>query len=183
MKPVKIINNIIYIKKGESPTYNCAIKNDRTGIPYRVDSSILNPEIRFTVRSGVYVKPSNFIFDIPLPLTEVIKFSNDSELTNYQNGIYSYDILDYEDMDTGSKEALYRDDNNDFWYHVYVDGGAGDYEKKYEFRLTFPIPRSYTKELESKTYWYEIALFDSEDNYKEVLLEPHEFVVGGSLSE
>lgn len=201
MKPVKVVNNKIYIKQGETPTYDAIVKDDRTGLPFRLDVDIDNAHLLFSIRTGVYIKDNNTIVAVPIELDAFPRFSNKISKINYEEGVYDSDIIidielidlfyevegeiDYsqpkEPANTNEKNFMHRDENGTYWLWVVGVEGVIDRWEKYEFRIVFPILREFTKNLDSKTYWYEIALFG--DNYKEVLLEAHEFIVGGSLSE
>lgn len=193
----KIVNNKIYIGRGETPTYDVLVAN-RDGSPFKIFKTARDVEgdktyIEFVVRKSIYSDDITFRYFIDQSDKKV--FDSDTiilvdsfvglgqpedEFINHLHHTYYIDIVTKEEVNQ------YKYWDTDKW----VD---------YEFRLTFPFQYGDTAHLENKTYWYEVTLMKGvlknplPDNnkefpytsisYKKILQDPIEFILGGSMSE
>lgn len=193
----KIVNNKIYIGRGETPTYDVLVAN-RDGSPFKIFKTARDVEgdktyIEFVVRKSIYSDDITFRYFIDQKDKKV--FDSDTiilvdsfvglgqpevEFINHLHHTYYIDIVTKEEVNQ------YKYWDTDKW----VD---------YEFRLTFPFQYGDTAHLENKTYWYEVTLMKGvlknplPDNnkefpytsisYKKILQDPMEFILGGSISE
>lgn len=178
---MQIINNKIYIYRGETPVYKSRIINRDDGSPFMILSGIENPYIQFTVKKSLYDSTENLI-NIFTDVSDKHVFPT--------SDVVDYDEEDWDDLigpKIGDELKLHRK-LNDLTYAYYESGEW----IMYEFILTFPLERQYTDQLESREYWYDIALLGGElqegdvpvnVQYKQVLLKPNYFIVEGSVSE
>lgn len=193
----KIVNNKIYIGRGETPTYDVLVAN-RDGSPFKIFKTARDVEgdktyIEFVVRKSIYSDDITFRYFIDQSDKKV--FDSDTiilvdsfvglgqpevEFINHLHHTYYIDIVTKEEVNQ------YKYWDTDKW----VD---------YEFRLTFPFQYGDTAHLENKTYWYEVTVMKGvlknplPDNnkefpytsisYKKILQDPTEFILGGSISE
>lgn len=194
---MRIVNDKIEIERGETPTYDvCVI--DKLGTPYMVLENIENPVVEFIVRPSTYIREDEYVFRVYLPFFHIHKFKT-KELKEYTGLVWtnSYtplpndkDKLFFRKIDKNKAEYRYYDENAE-------NDGTDDYKwVPYEFRITFPFPYSATSQMDSKTYKYQVVLFGGSlknkyetgeipinITFKEPLLEPEDFKVGGTLSE
>lgn len=207
---VRIINNKIYIVRGETPTYDVSVKDKDTGAPYIIPSGIVSPIVEFVIRESVYAKENDFAFRAYLDYSNQHRFDS-AEIADYNalydsqatgSVIWDDDVVPpVEDENKLFRRTVLKQSDYRYW-----NGSAWT---PYEFRITFQFPYQATSVMEPKTYQYEVALFDgtissSEGNvippnvlmppasdtfsltnisYKKPLLEASDFVVGGSPSE
>lgn len=192
----KIVNNKIYIGRGETPTYDVLVAN-RDGSPFKIFKTARDVEgdktyIEFVVRKSIYSDDITFRYFIDQSDKKV--FDSDTiilvdsfvglgqpevEFINHLHHTYYIDIVTKEEVNQ------YKYWDTDKW----VD---------YEFRLTFPFQYGDTAHLENKTYWYEVTVMkgvlknplpDHKESpytsisYKKILQDPTEFILGGSMSE
>lgn len=192
----KIVNNKIYIGRGETPTYDVLVAN-RDGSPFKIFKTARDVEgdktyIEFVVRKSIYSDDITFRYFIDQSDKKV--FDSDTiilvdsfvglgqpevEFINHLHHTYYIDIVTKEEVNQ------YKYWDTDKW----VD---------YEFRLTFPFQYGDTAHLENKTYWYEVTVMkgvlknplpDNKESpytsisYKKILQDPTEFILGGSISE
>ena len=204
---MKIINNKIYIIRGETPTYNVSVKYRNTGVPYILTTTdsdkIKNPIVEFVVRPSIYSRDEEYVFRTYMLLEgnlslnihrfdsrETIEYpgtssSYTSEWSDEVSPLVGYENYLYYKVTAGVREYRYYDANR----------ATGKWVP-YEFRISFQFPYEYTSIMENKTYKYEIVLlggtlkssYASDElpidiDYKEPLLEANDFIVGGSLSE
>lgn len=206
---MKIVNNKIYINKGETPTYNVAVIDKDTGAPFRLpvlpDGEERQWIVEFIVRPSIYDREDDYVFkalllrnDKQFTTDKIETYNYTSEADNIWDAQYSF--IDSQG-DTQDNTALFRKEvekGKGIWEYRYFENGEW---KPYEFRINFMFPYQYTSVMEAKTYKYEIVLFggtgaDEYDQnvsydsdlpiiieYKKFLLESTDFVVGGSLSE
>ena len=204
---MRIVNNKIYIAKGETPTYSARIIDKDTGAPLIIDKGIYDGNkvntilIEFVVRDSAYSTGDDKRLRYHLILGNEISYHvfDDTKIVPY-NGHPSFE-------DNGRRivwDALYTPeagnenrvhhyvDNDDNFYCYYHDGEWKDYN--FEFNVTFRY--SETSIMEPKTYKYEIALLGGNPKkntmpgelpitieYKKQLLGLTDFVVEGSISE
>lgn len=204
---MKIVNNKIYINKGETPTYNVAVIDRDTGAPFRIpvlpDGKARQWIVEFIVRPSIYDREDDYVFKALL-LRNDKQFTTDKIETYHRNSDNEtlwnsqYDFEAYGQQDT--RDALFRGETvlgSGVWEYAYFENGEW---KPYEFRINFMFPYQYTSVMEAKTYKYEIVLFGGVETskiddisfdvdlpmtieYKKFLLDSTDFVVGGSLSE
>jgi len=191
-----IRNNVITIAKGETPTYKASFIDKITGVPYMISSGIENPVVEFVVRPSIYSRDNDYVFKVFVDQSEVHKFADDSPssvvlVDDWTEGpVEGEEGLLHKRVIGDTVEYKYWDgDETSPTYHEWVD---------YEFSITVTFPYTSTSKMENKTYKYEISLFgcsgyivDDNDkiigldgiDYKRILLEATDFIVGGSLSE
>lgn len=186
-----IRNNVITIAKGETPTYKASFIDKITGTPFMISSGVEYPVIEFVVRPSIYSRDNDYVFKVFVDQSEVHKFSNDSPSS----------VVLVDDWTTGpavgEEGLLHKRVVGDTVEYKYWDETDSEWVD-YEFSITVTFPYTSTSKMENKTYKYEISLFgcngfqvDDNDkiigltgiNYKRVLLEATDFIVGGSLSE
>lgn len=174
---MRIVNNKIFIVRGETPTYSASIIDKETGAPLIIDKAVVQPDktkakrtmiIEFVVRDGVYNRDDNLRMKYNLILTEDVSYHvfDDSIIRPYNalGDIPRYDA-DSEKFiwndsirpNAGDENRLHRytasDKEN---YYIYYDGSKWvDYE--FSFDVTFAYRD--TSVMEAKTYVYEITLF------------------------
>lgn len=208
---MQIINNKIYILKGETPTYNVSVIDKDTGAPFRLpilpDGKDRKWVVEFIVRPSVYDREDDYVMKVLL-LRKDKQFETD-KIETYKKGsdlepLWQPDYFFGDPLDPETelkKKALYRGEvisGSGVWEYAYFDG-----EKwvPYEFRINFMFPYNNTSNMDVKTYKYEVALFGGVGSfpsvkditydtdlgmnieYKKVLLSSNDFVVGGSSSE
>ena len=178
---MRIINNKIYIFRGETPTYNASFIIKETGAPYILLDSYSNPHIEFTVRKSLYATDDSYGMRVFLDLATIHSFPT-TEIASYAEPDWNDAVGPTE----GNELKLHRKTTGVTDLYRYYDD---DKWIPYEFSISFPFVRTATANLEPKTYQYEIALIAGTDpvqgeiDYKEVLLPPNDFVVEGSVSE
>lgn len=175
---MKIVNNRIYITKGETSTYNAYVIDDDTGAPFTLPSGIDNPIIEFVVRPSIYNRKDDFVFKCYLLYadkkaehdfgdTTVQTYTVTSEADNEWSNDYNFKDSEGNDQ---PQNALFRKEvviGSDTWEYRYFNPdatGTGDDYKwiPYEFNITFSFPYEATSLMESKPYKYEIALFSAD---------------------
>jgi len=183
---MRIVNNNIEILRGETATYDVNVIDDKNGYPYTVEN-INNPYIEFTVKKTVYDKDP--VFRTYLSMSSVAgigPFVNVSERIKPN-------LIDA-DATLATVNVLYYMEEEQKYY--YSDGTTWH---EYNFNITFAFPYEKVSKFEVKTYKYQINLLGGdlktgwEDlpsdvcplnvEYSNPILKPHDFVVGGSLSE
>ena len=207
----KIVNNKISLTRGETPTYNVAIINKETGAPFVIGPHIKNPVVEFVVRPSIYSRENDFVFKAYLDFGDLPKLVYDeNESMSYVND--TLDVLNDDVTPTTGKTGIlyYINDGGGKRGYAYYDGSKW---KKYEFRLMFQFPYWATSVMEPKTYYYQVTLLggslrtdgfntgtqlvdETGDvvgransdipiviDYNKPLLDPTEFIVGGSASE
>lgn len=205
---MKIINNRIYIARGETGTYDVAVIDKNTGAPFMLLTQNEKPAYRyvieFVVRPSVYDSDEDFVFKTYLIQDDTIhKFeTNDVKTYTYPDWDNDYTFVDPIEGEQ-PKTALFRKraSEEDEWEYRYYDenatGEGTDYKWiPYEFRITIPFPYNEMSIIEPKTYKYEVTVFGGpvKENpelneipvtvdFKLPILEPTDFIVGGSLSE
>lgn len=192
---MKIVNNKITIAQGETPTYDAVVLSKDNGSPFIIqtyDSSsgtgVQNPVIEFVVRPSVYDRLQNYAFRAYLKYAGKTFVS--TEIKDYTGGdIWDNDV-------SGDSDYLYKLVTNESTTYRYYENGEWH---PYELRIVLTLPYEATSLMEVKTYKYEITLFGgsidadatfqddeiplSNIEYKKPLLEPTDFIVGGSISE
>lgn len=178
---MRIVNNNIEILRGETATYDVNVIDDKNGYPYTVEN-INNPYIEFTVKKSVLDKDPVF--------RTYISMSSVSGISPYVEGNDLNTLLDPPLSESDwYKLYKYTVDNNYYYYN-------GTEWIQYNFNITFTFPYEKVSKFEVKTYKYQITLlggtlkstYDANEcplnvSYSEPILKPHDFVVGGSLSE
>lgn len=174
---MRIVNNKIYIVRGETPTYSARIIDKETGAPLIIDKGIVQPNpdkpknvmiIEFVVRDSVYNRDDDLRMKYNLILTEDVSYHvfDDSIIRPYNalGDIPRYDAdsdkFIWDDSikpNAGDENRLHRYTTSDKEnYYIYYDGSKWvDYE--FSFDVTFAYGD--TSVMEAKTYVYEIALF------------------------
>ena len=195
---MKIVNNKIYIGRGETPTYHVYVIDEQSGTPYIIPSSVKNPVLEFIVRPSIYDRENDFVFKTYLDLQDIKKFDSE-EPVEYKEESWDNDVVPSEKdknklfiLKIAEKEYEYR-----YYNSTIEDDGKDSRWVPYDFEIEFQFPYEATSLMEAKTYKYEIALFDAnikrnEDGeaiglqniiFKKFLRHATDFIVDGSLSE
>ena len=116
---------------------------------------------------------------------QIFEYVNDSvgysRVFDYVPLFMSQTIFDYSDG-VIEYDKLYRRSIDGTYNYFYFKNSDGD-KQPYHFVIEFPIESSHTMNIAPGTYYYEISLVyvdGGEIIYKDVLLDPTEFVIGGS---
>lgn len=193
---MKIVNNKIYIARGETPTYSASIIDRDTGAPLVIDKGLYTEKngrkvntmvLEFVVRDSAYARGDNFRMKYTLLIeqdpsfhlfdgTKIIPYSEVSaNLDEWQDSVKPKE---------GFENYLYHrmDKHEDNFYAYYKDGHWTEYS--FDFDVTFNYLE--TSVLEPKTYKYEISLLGLSDEtnivYKKLILDLTDFIVEGSIS-
>lgn len=194
----KVVNNKIYMTKGETPTYTAVCIDRDTGTPFMIGTNVENPLVCFTVSSNIYGNRENIAFRAYLDYSSYPRFDKLSE-EPWEPGVPpsegEKDKLHRRTVDGVSEYAYWIDDTS------ITEGGEWII---YEFGISLPIPYEVSKKFDAKTYKYEICLLGGnlkdgrtsvidiigenaelpiDVNYKRMLLDSHDFIVEGSSSE
>lgn len=204
---MKIVNNRIYIAKGETPTYSAKIIDKDTGAPLIIDEGLFaekpNGEkvntliLEFVVRDSVYSRKDDFRIKYNLLLEENPNFHifDGADILSYNDisGGYNEEWLDSVKPIEGYENYIYRRTDNEEtnYYAYYQNGHWTDYS--FDFDVTFSYAE--TSVLEPKIYKYEITLLGGslKENpgpketilnivYYKPILELTDFIVEGSIS-
>lgn len=205
---MRIVNNKIYITRGETPTYSASIINRDTGAPLIIDKGLYAEKedgtkvntviLEFVVRDSAYSRDEDFRIKRSLLVEQNPEFHvfDSAEILEYadisggQNDFWDDNKVQPE---PGYENYLYHridsDDNN--FYAYYVDGHWKEYS--FDFDVTFRYAE--TSVMEPKTYKYEITLLGGslKDNpkpwetivdvvYNKPILDLTDFIVEGSIS-
>ncbi|MDY0291934.1 MAG: hypothetical protein RBR02_06330 [Desulfuromonadaceae bacterium] len=185
----KIVNDKIYISRGETATYDNYVYN-LDGSPMRIPYGEDALGIQFVVTKSQF-RTSAIIFK------KTLLDGNDFELKTFTN----LELLTRAgglDFSTPPTESEYLADgvysyNGEYKYPSIVpDSDPIEYEwLDYFFRITFPFESEDTENAEPASYVYEVTvlrgIYDSENgfttiNVKIPLIEGKEFKIGGSTS-
>lgn len=175
---MKIVNNRIYISKGETSTYEANVIDKDTGAPFIIPSGVNNPVIEFIVRPSIYDRKDDFVFKCYISYsdkkaehdfgdTAVQTYTVTSEADNEWSNEYDFRDVNGDDQ---PQNALFRKEiavGSDTWEYRYFDPnatGTGDDYKwiPYEFKIIFPFPYEATSLMEPKPYKYEVTLFGAD---------------------
>lgn len=208
---MRIVNNKIYIVKGETPTYSASVIDKDTGAPLIIDKGMVtNPQdkttntmiIEFVVREGAYYRDDDYKLKYNLrlgsDLLPLIVF-DDSVIRQYEgtptftDGEWVWDNSWRPAV--GDEKRLHRFVDNGDNFYCYFDSDTNTW-KSYDFSFDVTFAYRDTSIMEPKTYKYEIALLGgvlktspSEKEtivnvvYKKPLLGLTDFIVEGSISE
>ena len=177
-------NNQVYLSKGQSAVYIRSMRvNDKYMSPYIMPKGLLNPKIRFAIKSNK--NDSKYVLEYEGSVgSEIHRFSSklieditDYPTTNIKNVLYRI-------KDNSSGEYNYQYYNGSYTNGIATDTYNADKWTNYDFIIRIAISSSDTEKLRPATYYYDISLVDisGEDVvYKDVFLKPTEFVIGGSL--
>lgn len=115
---MKIINNKIYIVRGETPTYDATCINPLTGEPFMIVESVNNPVVEFVVRDSVYNRKDNYVMKIHLLMYHIHKFI-DKIVIDYD---YSVDWDSEIPPEAENENRLHKrkvNDEVDYAYYLY----------------------------------------------------------------
>ena len=188
---MKIVNNNIYITRGETDTYNTRVIDKTTGAPFVLPSTNAAGDtmskflIVFSVRKSDYIKDGSAI-------KKYLWLSNNAKLvkTNAE---------DYPASEWGShgeafvpeKNVLYRRKTALGTYdYAYYDGKTW---KDYSFNIKFPFLYNDTASLAPKAYKYAMTLYGGNNlditeeglvgiDYKKPLVDA-QFIVEADINE
>ena len=187
---MQIVNNKIYINRGETPTYDVSVFDKNTGIPYMLIKGVNdeNPFLEFVVRPSVYSTKDDYIFKTYIDMSSVHVFDSE-DIAEYEESVWDDSVVPL-DEDINKLHRRTIEGVPDFAYYY------NNQWIPYEFRITFTFPYEATSKMEPKTYLYEEVLFNGRlkenpqhdeipifVNKKDFIMEHKDFIVGGSLSE
>lgn len=203
---MRIVNNRIYIAKGETPTYSARIIDKESGAPFIIDKEIaLNEDnsvrtilIEFVVRDSAYSRDDDKRILKHLLLVPGVSYHmfDDTKIVTYP-GVPSFPegepVWDNTPPLAGDENRLHRYENRgDNFYCRWTGSEWVDYDFEFNTTLTY----GETSVMEPKTYKYEIALLAGKNNdnalpgelpiiieFKKQLLSLTDFIVEGSISE
>lgn len=208
---MRIVNNKIFIAKGETPTYSARIIDKDSGAPFMIDKEIaLNLDqslrtilIEFVVRDSAYSRDEDKRIRRHLILNpeESYHMFDDLEIIPYEGTPTFEDgnVIQWDDTykpEEANKNRLHRytDASGDMFYGRYDE--VADKWITYDFGFNVTFLYSETSIMEPKTYKYEIALLagnlkdDAEPGespiiveFKKQILGLTDFTVEGSISE
>ena len=206
---MRIVNNKIYIVRGETPTYTASIIDKDTGAPLIIDKGVFaeKPDgtqvstliLEFVVRKSAYSRDEDIALKYNLLLGRDVSYhAFDDDIIKEYKGVPEFKdghFIWNDDWtpEAGDENRLHRyTDNNEHYYLYYEKGSWHDYE--FTFNVTFSYDD--TSVLEPKTYQYEITLLGGvlktnyakwetvvRPSYKKPLLGLTDFIVEGSISE
>lgn len=197
---MRVTNNKIFITRGETGNYTLVVRYYDNNEPFRlVDSTgILDFMALLTVKATAYDSKAMLVSSINIEDTDIPVFTQEAIVPIEDQGeLASFDDHTPVAADVGKlfKAKRSSTDNTITYGYAISDGNDGyEWKKDYVFSLTFPFDYEDTSVLEPKKYVYDINLFggnwDGEQHTidkftvtsKQILLEPTEFTVGGSLS-
>lgn len=203
---MRIVNNRIYIVRGETPTYTASVVDKDTGAPLIIDKGVFADDmtmlVEFVVRKSAYSRADDVALKYDLLLGRDINFHvfDDDVIKPYNALDANPRYVDGKFVWDNSKQPLPGDENR---LHVYSDNNEKFYLyysegewKDYEFTINVTFQYKHTSVLESKTYQYEITLLGGtlktyyedwetpvDPVYKKPLLGLTDFIVEGSISE
>lgn len=167
---MRIVNNVIYIKQGETPTYEAIIKN-RDGSPFVLtDVTVPGVEtddakfiVEFVVKPSSYTRNTDVNFRHYIDVSDKQIFDG-TELKDY-NLEFNVSETDAQDWDTAKHPTdpsiylyrrTYKSSNGvkEHFYGYYKNNAWHDYE--FTFNTIFQYPE--TAVMEAKKYCYEITL-------------------------
>lgn len=198
---MKVVNNKIYITRGETATYDLNLKYLDDDSPFRLvdNTGKLDFIAVLTIKSTIYdTKPATNQLIIDLKNAGKPIFST-NEITDIKagNDFTYFEAHTIVESDLGKLFKAKRSSTDDTICYGYAVEKNGSYEwvKDYKFSLDFPFDYDVTAKLESKKYVYDVNIFwgswdGSNENGmtsftvagKQIIIEPTELQVGGSLS-
>ena len=196
---MKIVNNKIYIGRGETPTYDVSVIDVDSGAPFIIPVGVKKPVIEFIVRPSIYDREDDYAFRTYIDVKNVRRFDSDVPV-EYVDPDDAWDNDNKPAEKDINKLFRLKIDDKTYEYRYYDesldDDGKDSRWVKYDFRITFQFPYHATRLMDSKTYKYEVVLFDAEiaeDEtgstylkdiiFKKFLRNATDFIVDGSLSE
>lgn len=214
--PYRIVNNVIYMSPGETPTYDVKAMDRSTGAPYvlpvdRYDATAFsNIVISFVVKDSTYDRDETSVLKKYIwkvkedeQISDVVLLSTES-IYEYNDDVWSNDYTFDGGQQPHDGKILYRRKVNGMYDYRYYDSsivsdGEDNQWIPYEFRIVFPFQYEDTNDIIAKQYKYEVTLYagadlkiveDKKGNkqlenivYKEVFLQPTDFILEGTTSE
>lgn len=202
---MRIVNNKIYIARGETPTYSASIIDKDTGAPLIIDKGLYADDkgvstliLEFVVRDSVYSRDDDFRIKYNLLIEQSPYFHlfDGTDILSYNSisGGYNEEWLDSVTPEPGYENYLYRrTDLEEDNYYAYYDNGKW-VEYSFDFDVTFR--HAETSVMEPKTYKYQVTLLGGtlKDEpkpgetivnvvYFKPILDLTDFIVEGSISE
>ena len=181
---MKIINDNIYIGRGETATYDVDVIDNKTGYPYTIPG-LVNPFIEFSVKKSPFDKEA--VFRQYIDMSSLKNIEGWDGVRTYTTGMSAAEA---------TQNVLYRYQAEGVYTNKYYYSDGTNWIE-YKFNITFQFPYDKVSKFEVKTYKYQIHILDGTTNmsgntdespftaitYCVPLNDPHDFTVGGSLSE
>lgn len=203
---MKIVNNNIYITRGETATYTAKVIDKATGAPFILPKELISGKqtgrflIKFSVRKSEYVKDGT-------ELTKYLWLSGyEGESDGHQYNLIkdivllnSTEVIDYPADEWGAhgdvfvvtEKVLYRRKTTLGTYdYAYYDGEKWN---TYEFKIMFPFLYSDTSDMAPKSYKYAMTVYGGNNliitneglqgiDYKKPLVDA-QFIVEADVNE
>lgn len=203
---MRIVNNNIYITRGETATYTAKVIDKATGAPFILPKELVDGQmttrflIKFSVRKSEYVKDG----------TELTKYLWLSGYTGVSDGgqynltkdivlLDSTEVIDYPAADWGEHGNAFTVKNNVLYKrttalgtydYAYYDGTKWNI---YEFKISFPFLYSDTSDMAPKSYKYAMTVYGGNNllitneglrgiDYKKPLIDA-QFIVEADVNE
>lgn len=205
---MRIVNNKIYIARGETPTYSASIIDKDTGAPLIIDKGLYSKTdgdkkvntliLEFVVRDSAYSRDDDFRIKYNLLLEQNPYFHifDGTDILSYNDisGGYNEEWLDNVKPLEGFENYLYRrtDAEEDNYYAYYENDKWVEYS--FDFDVTFR--HAETSVMEPKTYKYQVTILGGQLKtnpkpgetivdvvYFKPILDLTDFIVEGSISE
>ena len=143
---MQIVNNKIYINRGETPTYDVAVFDKNTGTPFMIIKGINdeNPLLEFVVRPSVYSVKDDYVFKTYIDLGSVHVFDTD-EIVEYTEAVWDDSVVPV-DEDLNKLHRRTIEGVPDFAYY------ENEQWIPYEFRITFMFPYEATSKI-TPSFW------------------------------
>ena len=165
-------NNQVYLSRGETATYVRSVRqSDKYSSPYILPAGLIEPRIKLSIKSNKNDKKDILTYEgiigdeVPRFVSKIILDVTDIPAKPQENVLY----------------RLYNSETDKYTYSYYRDGSW----RNYNFVIRIEIPASDTADLRPATYYYDLSLITRDRNgdieYKEVWIQPTEFIIGGSF--
>ena len=130
---MRIVNNKIYIARGETATYDVSVQDNKTGAPFTIPSGYKNPVIEFIVRPSVYDRKDDYVFKCYLDYTAKLAEHDfgDTSVQDYDGETWdnNYTFISA-DGESQPINALYRKQIikgiDEYEYKYYTSNTKGD---------------------------------------------------------
>lgn len=203
---MRIVNNNIYITRGETATYTAKVIDKATGAPFILSKELVDGQmttrflIKFSVRKSEYVKDGTE----PTKYLWLSGYSGESGDTQYNIGegfvlLDSTEVIDYPAADWGEHGEGFVVKNNVLYKrltalgtyeYAYYDGAKWN---TYEFKISFPFLYGDTSDMAPKAYKYAMTIYGGNDltvtpdglygiDYKKPLVDAN-FIVEADINE
>lgn len=167
---MKIVNNNIYITRGETDTYNVRLIDKTTGAPFvlpktQADNDLKRFVITFSVRRSDYIKDGYAIKKLLDITSDKFTLLNDTQILPY-GGMTGNEIWDNNTtVPNPVSRVLYKRKtalgtyDYRYWDDKQTDTETNTHWMPYSFEIRFPFLYSDTSELSPKAYKYSMTIY------------------------